>query len=347
MTAARSSARRGVRTAACLSAALLLSAPAHADGWGDLGAITQEACKFSGVGGIPIDTGGNMEWACHLRSMYVFINNNILNGDWQGFAKEVAGKYISDFLGEVAAGLGAGALNAYTAELNDALKMTYKEFRAAMLGKVSTLVRNAQNPNAAFHADTAGGMALNAIRMNPNLTLQEKAAQLDAAVKATQAANAAFAVKHDQEQASEAMEANVAPALASAAGVIGSPTQEGRASQFEKDAAVAVSAREVAEVQVRLNAEQMRMASVNTVAILNQLTQLTQQSVMTNAHLTLQRSQLERDAQDKQDELNARLEEDAQENLVTAIEVSRQIRTTYATAANSLNVEGDFSDVAP
>ena len=89
------------------------------------------------------------------------------------------------------------------------------------------------------------------------------------------------------------------------------------------------------------------MASVNTVAILNQLTQLTQQSVMTNAHLTLQRSQLERDAQDKQDELNARLEEDAQENLVTAIEVSRQIRTTYATAANSLNVEGDFSDVAP
>ncbi|MDP9766122.1 hypothetical protein [Deinococcus enclensis] len=333
--------------AACLGAALLLNAPAQADGWGDLGQIMQQACRYSGTNGIPIDTGGNMEWACHLRSMYVFINNNLLNGDWEGFAKEVAGKYISDFLNEIAAGLGAGALNQYTAELNEALKMSYKEFRAAMLGKVSTLVKNAQNPNAGFQADSAGGMALNAIKMNPNLTLEEKAAQLDAAVKATQAANAAFKVKNDQKQATEAMEANVAPSLASAAGVLGSPAEEGKASQFEKDAAAAVSAREVAEVQVRLGAEQMRMDAVNTVAILNQLTQLTQQSVMTNAHLTVQRSQMAREMQDKTDELNARLEEEAQENLVTAIEISRQARTTYATAANSLGVEADFSDVAP
>ena len=333
-----------------LTLILTASAPAHAGGWDDLGGLLQKACSYKGSSGVSVDTGDNLKWVCQLRSMHAFISDNIINGDWQGFTKDLIGKYASEFLGQLGEYLGVGQLNAYTEKLNDALKGTYSDFRKAMYGAVNDIMRSRQDVNAAFPKETAGGIAVTAIHSNPNLTLSNRIARLQDAMDAADGLEKTFKAKKVQEEANKALETNTADAMANATSVIGLPgVQDGEADKYAKDAATALSAREVAEIQVKLGAAQMKQDATMSVALLNQLSEVVQQQVMTNTHLLMERNQREQDMVSAEEALNRELETMAQQNLDAAVENGQAIQGAYANAASVFKTTDyvDFSEDAP
>lgn len=335
-----------------LGALLILAGAgqAQAAGWDDLGGILNQACRVNNVGGVPIDTGENLRWLCQLRSMHAFITDNIINGDWSGFAKDVVGKYASDYLSQLGEFLGTGALNAYTDQLNEALKGEYAGFRNLMYGAVNDIMRNRREVNAGMGKDTAGGIAATAISSNPNLTLSNRTARLQDAIEASAGLEAAYRAKKAQEEAAGALEANTAPALAAATEVVGVPGQEGRADRFVREAATAVSNREVAELQVRLDAERTKQDATMMVALLNQLGEMVQQQVMTNNTLMLERQRREEEMLSNEEELNREIETLAQENVDAAVEQGKAVMGAYAGASVMLGSGRerlDFSEVAP
>ncbi len=333
-----------------LSLLLTGAAPAQAAGWDDLGGLLQQACSFHGAAGVAINTGETLKWVCQLRSMHAFISDNIINGDWQGFAKDVVGKYAGEFLGQLGEYLGVGQLNAYTDKLNEALGGNYNQFRSAMYGAVNDIMKARHDANAPFPKNTAGGIAATAIHSNPNLALSNRLARLQDAMDAADGLEKAFKAKKTQEEANKALEANTAGALANATGVIGIPgLREGVADRLAGDAATALSAREVAEIQVRLGAEQMKQDATMSVALLNQLSEVVQQQVMTNTHLLMERNQREEEMVSAEEELNRQLETLAQENVDAAVENGQNITGAYANAASvfKTNETLDFAEAAP
>jgi myosin heavy subunit len=335
-----------------LGVLLLLASTGQAEaaGWDDLGGLLSKACNVNNVGGVPIETGENLRWVCQLRSMHYFISDNIINGDWAGFAKDVIGKYASEYLNHLGEYMGVSELNAYTEELNEALRGDYNKFRSTMYGAVANIMKNRRDVNEGFAKDTAGGIAQTAINSNPNLTLSNRAARLQDALEATESLDNAYKAKKAQEEASKALEANTAPALATATDVVGLPGREGRADAFSKQAATAVSAREVAELQVKLDAEQMKQDATFSVALLNQLGEMVQQQVMTNNQLMLERKGREEDMLSQEEEINQEIEALAQENLDSAIEYGKAITGAYANADSVLSgtaEELDFGEVVP
>lgn len=323
---------------------------ANAAGWADLGHLLNSACNINTVGGVPMSTGENLRWVCQLRSMHYFISDNIINGDWNGFAKDVVGKYAGDYLNQLGEFMGAGQLNAYTDELNNALKGSYAEFRKTMYGAVANIMKNRRDLNAGFAKDTAGGIAQTAINSNPNLTLSSRTARLQDAIAASETLDAAYKAQRIQQEASKALEANTAPALATATDVVGVPGKEGRADAFSRQAATAVSAREVAELQVKLDAEQMKQSATFSVALLNQLGELAQQQVMTNTQLMLERKGREEELLSNEEELNLTIESLAQENMDAAVEYGKTIMGAYANAASVFSVREqpqNFGEVVP
>ena len=329
---------------------LALAGQAQATAWDDLGDVLKQACSVNGAGGIPIDTGDNLRWVCQLRGMHSFVTDNIINGDWSGFAKDVIGKYAGDYLNQLGEYMGVGALNAQTEALNKALSGDYQTFRNAMYGAVAEIMKHRRDINAGFSKDSAGGIAQTVINGNPNLTLSGRTARLQDAINASAGLDAAFKAKKAQEEASRALEANTAPALATATDVVGLPGKTGRADAFSQQAATAVSGREVAELQVKLGAEQMKQDATFSVALLNQLGEVVQQQVMTNNQLMLERKTREEDMQSQEEELNRQIEALAQENVDAAIEQGKSIMAAYANADSVFGTrEGtlDFGEVVP
>ena len=323
---------------------------AQAAGWDDLGGILNKACNVNNVAGVPVNTGDNLRWVCQLRSMHFFISDNIINGDWGGFAKDVIGKYASDYLNHLGEYLGASELNAYTEQLNEALRGDYNTFRSTMYGAVANIMNSRRDVNEGFAKDTAGGIAQTAINSNPNLTVSNRVARLQDAIEASQSLDAAYKAKKAQEEAAGALEANTAPALANATAVVGVPGEEGSADAFAREAATAVSAREVAELQVKLGAEQMKQDATFSVALLNQLGEVVQQQVMTNNQLMLERRGREEDMLSAEEQINQEIEALAQENLDAAIEYGKAITGAYANADSVLNGTDealDFGEVVP
>lgn len=335
-----------------LGATLLLAyaGQAQAAAWEDLGNLLSRACNFNGTAGVPVETRDNLRWVCQLRAMHGFVTDNILNGDWQGFAKDVIGKYASEYLNQLGEFMGVGALNNYTEALNEALRQDYSTFRRFMYGSVNEIMKNRRDVNAGFAKDTAGGIAQTAINTNPNLTLSNRTARLQDAIEAAQNLDNVYKAKKAQDEANKALEANIAPALATATDVVGVPGQEGKADKFARDAATAVSEREVSEVQVRLGTEQMKQSTTFSVAILNQLGELVQQQVMTNNQLMLERRQREEDMLTAEEELNREIEGVAQENMDAAVQAGKSIMSTYANAGEVFGGGGetvDFKGVVP
>lgn len=339
-----------------LSMSALLYQGAQAAAWDDLGGILNSACNVSNgtqVAGVNIDTGAageNLRWVCQLRSMHAFINDNIVNGDWGGFAKDVIGKYASEYLNYLGEYLGTGAVNAYTDRLSEALQGDYQQFRRAMYGAVGDMLAQRRSPNAGFAKDTAGGVAATAINTSPNLTIAQRSARLQDAIDASAGLDKAYKAKKAQEEALNALSANTAPALATAAEIIGTPAQEGLADRYNNDARTAVSGRELAELQVNMMADRMKQDSTMTVAVLNQLSEIAQQQVLTNTLLLQQYQEQSDEMLSNEEALNSEMEAHAQDNMDSAIETGKQVMSTYANAASVVGESGtrlDFSQVAP
>jgi len=334
----------------CVTLLLAHAGQAQAAGWEDLGGMLGQACSYGGSGGVPVDTGDNLKWICQLRSMHGFITENILNGDWAGFTKDVVGKYASEYLSQLGEYMGVGALNQYTEQLNEALKGDYNTFRNTMYGAVNDILKNRRDVNEGFDKDTAGGIAQTAINANPNLTLSNRTARLQDAVDAADGLDRAYKARKAQEEASKALEANTAPALATATDVVGVPGRPGVADRFKEEAAAAVSGREVAEIQVKLDAERLKQDATFSVALLNQLGEVVQQQVMTNNQLMLERRNREDEMLSREEQLNGEIETLAQENTDSAIEQGKLIMGAYANAASIMSTDGkdvDFGEVVP
>lgn len=308
-----------------------------ATGWEQVGSYIQQACNVAsnGDGGY---WGGSskLEWVCNLASTYGFLTNNILNGDWEAFAKEVIGKYSTQLVDHLGEKLGMTQLNKITADINDSMQQSYSDFRSTLMGAMTAALRQEmagarKDDNAGMAITTPGGLADHAVRSNAYLTLAQTVGRAqetaDLFAQLTQAAQA----KKVAEQNAESTQAAMKPALESAVSVIGTPVTPGYADQQDAKAKTALSAREVQELQLNSFNAFMKQDAAFRVTEFQLLTEIAKQQAMTNTQLIAKLG----DAQAAMDEtvnaMKAEMEQVAQENLDAAAQLSRE----YAILINS------------
>ncbi|WP_205750520.1 hypothetical protein, partial [Deinococcus fonticola] len=141
------------------------------------------------------------------------------------------------------------------------------------------------------------------------------------------------------DEAKKALESNTAQAMNAATNVIGTPTKEGLVDKYSKDAASAVSAREVSEVLVQITGEAMKQDATMSVALLNQLSELAQQQVMTNTQLMLERQSKEQEIARNEEEFKAEVEQMVAENNAQAAEFQRDIKSAYSNMSSILKAD--------
>lgn len=310
-----------------------------ANGWGELGDILKQACSVGGsnmgIGGIKLnnkDVAAKMQWLCQLQSIHGYINTNILNGDWEGFAGSVAGDYVGKFLGY--AGAGGGALNNFSENLNKALEGGYADFRKMLYGSFGMAFNSRKSLSEGDAPDSVGGMTYNAIKSNPVLAAAEQMARMRDSMEATAGLEKAYEAKKVQDEAMQALEVNTAQAMNNATAVIGAGVKEGIADRYIKDARTALSTREVAEVQVQLAGEAMRQEATMNVALMNQLGEMVQQQVMTNMQLMKESGARTEALMSHEAELNAAIANEALENKLLATQYAGEIKGAYANLAS-------------
>lgn len=327
--------------------ALMLSGSASAadNGWANLGDILNQACSAANgnVAGMTFSTGQfgeKMQWLCQLQSIHGFINNNILNGDWEGFAKDVAGKYIGQLVGYLGENMGdTSGLNSMVSQLNDAIRGNYKDFRQALYGTAINSIGEGKSLNAAYSAGSVGAVADEAISNNPTLALANSVARVSDAMEAAHGVQKAYQAKKIQDEAKKALETNAAQAMNSATNTIGTLTKEGLVDKYRRDASSAVSAREVSEVLVQITGEAMKQDATMSVALLNQLGEVAQQQVMTNTQLMLERQAREQEITRNEEEFRAEVEQMVADNNAQAAEYQRDIQSAYSNMSSILRAD--------
>ena len=322
-----------------LAVALTLAlgaSPARAQSWNDLGGYLTQACKVgsngAGAGWLNYDGTSNLDWLCTLSSLYRFTNTNILNGDWTGFASEVIGRYVTDLAHYTTGQLGFGDLNKTIEGFADSLRGTYAQFKASMLGAMRNSLRadgsRRLDDNAGLNSATPGGLADAYAKQNPLLNAAQTAGRLGQTVDRFEVLDRAFRAKKLEEESQKAIADNVAPAMANATGMIGTPQAPGTADTLLKKAQTALSSREVAEIQVEAVTTGLKQSAVMNTAVLNQLSEIAKQQVMTNNQLLLERGQAEEEQAGVQNQMKTYLESVAQDTLASGREAATAITDT-------------------
>ena len=335
----------GLSLSALLSGAALAQS-AVASGWTELGTVLSQACAVAG-GNLPAlgnfripqinigQLGEKLQWLCQLKSIHGFIDQKILNGDWEGFAGDVAGQYAGKFLGYIGENMGGEALTNFTTHLNKSLQGGYGEFRKSLYGSVATAFEGHTGPNEGASGDSVGGLVAQAIGSNPTLGAAQSVARLQDSLNATRGLENAYKAIKVQNEANAALSANTATALKNATDVIGG-IKEGIADKYVRDAATSISGREVGEVQVQITAAAMKQEATMSVALMSQLGELAQQQVMTNTLLMKQESQAEQTILSNEEAFNASIERIAQKNMDDAAQYGAQIKDAYDGIAGAM-----------
>jgi len=338
-----------VRHGAILTAVtvgMLSSVASAANGWDHLGGVLQQACvtangNVKGVG--VIDTGRfgeKMQWLCQLQSIHGFINNNLLNGDWEGFARAVAGKYMGQLANYAGENMGnLGGLNDVLKRLNEGMETSYGEFRQALYGATIKSLGKGKSLNANYAEGSVGSVAEQAIASNPSLALANGVARASDAMNAARGVQNAYKAQKIQKQTTDALEANTAQAMNAATNVIGTPLKKGLVDKYTEDAASAISAREVSEVLVQITGEAMKQEATMSVALLNQLSEVAQQQVMTNTQLMLESQNREQEIIRNEEKFKAEVEEMVAENNAEAAEYQREIKAAYSNMSSIIGAE--------
>lgn len=359
----RSSVMQGPRRALVLLATLgltVLPTTARADaGWDQVGGYLRQACSYaSGAGSTTswFQFGGdsNLQWVCTISQMYGFVNSSILNGDWEGFAKDIVGRYATDLAHHLTGKLGFGSINATIDQLNDAMRGSYRDFRTAMLGGMrNALAAQGTMPddNVGLPASTPGGLADYYANTNPVFSAAQSAGRAAQTVEAFKNADLAFKTKKAQEQSNKAIDDIVKPAIANATGVIGIPKVTGKADQIMQQAETALSTREVAVTQVKAMTEMMKQDAVNNTSQLNLLAEIARQSVLSNQQLMIAKEQAENAQATAENQLKTYLEGQAEDALNQARETTNQIHDNVLTSVNLLSPDAmpasDLGEYAP
>lgn len=316
----------------------LSSQASAANGWEELGSILGQACGATNsgsgkVGGITIPVGeqaaDKLKWLCQLNNIHGFVNNNILNGDWENFARDVAGQYLGRLVTSATANMDTTGLNDTLGKLNAALDQDYATFRSLIYGSA---LQNIQNPallNAGAAAGSVGDLTNQAIQMNPSLALADRMAVAGDAFDAIQGADKAYKAKKIQDEAKKAIETNLAQGMSNATAVIGTPTQQGVVDKFNADAKTAISTREQVEILTNLTGEAMKSKVTSDIAILNQLSEMVQQQVMTNNQLMLQRQNAEEEIATRRQRVNGMIEEGAARSRQQFAQSKAEISAAY------------------
>lgn len=332
--------------AATLMLVTLPPAQAQAQSWQDLGGYLKKACTYvNGGGALPggVEFGGdsNLQWVCTISSMYGFVENNILNGDWQGFAKDVIGRYITQLATHLTGKLGFGSFNKTVDALDEAMRGTYNQFRSAILGGMQNALAadgaNRRDDNAGLPASTPGGLADYYGQSNPILSAAQTAGRVAQTVEEFKAADAAFRTKKVEEQSNKAITDVLEPAIAAATGTIGAPKLPGRADQLYKQAETALSTREVVVAQTKAITEAMKQDAVYNTSTLSLLAEIAKQNVMTNTELVQAKERAEAAQSDTENELKTYLEDYAEEVLGSAREVAQQVDRNAKTASSMMS----------
>lgn len=347
--------RAQLRTGHCLAGLLITLAlggqAQAAQGWEDLGEVLNTACQVvSGSGtkvgkiSIPgVDFGANTEklqWLCQLRAIHGYIDSNILNGDWEQFAGEVAGEYVGKFIGYAGTSLGSEALSTYTTNLNKALGGGYKDFRKALFGSVAAAYDSRQSLNAGADPQSVGGKTEAAFQANPGLAAAQQLARARDTLEAAQGLQVGYHAKKIQTEAAKALEVNTAQAVNNATEMIGTPLKGGIIDKYVKAASTAISTREVTEVQVQLLGAATRQQAAMDVALMNQLGEMVQQQVMTNVQLMKQSSAREQEIMNNEAELTAAVENEILENRLLADQYAGEIKGAYRNLKGALDSQG-------
>lgn len=309
--------------------------------WTDVGNTLNVACRVTGGGGgvalpgvglLPVGAISNTDWVCTLRSLYTFVNNSILNGDWAGFSREVAGRWITDLGNYLARDLGLGNLNGWIAQADDAVKGTYRDFRLKLLRSMrEALAQQQASPqpdNPGLPVTTAGGLADEMERRNPLVGAGKQAAALSRTVDRYEQLAQAYRAEKAERQSLEALEANAATTTAKAAQIVGNPTlgQAGQADAILNKATTAISTREVAQIQVEALTTLMKQLSVFDSALISQVAEVAKQQVLTNNQLAEVIGKTAQAQSGQVDALKAGLEAVAEENLGQAREAASYVR---------------------
>lgn len=332
--------------------ALLLSlGSASAASWADLGQSLAQACQVGTGGAAKTLWSGSdsLQWVCQLRNLHGFITDQLVNGDWEAFATDVIGRYATSLSAYAGKGLGMDALNASTERLNALLRSDYATFRRGLFGELAAALHDRSDDNAGLPDTSAGGLADAAVRANPTLNAAQTAGRLAGVADAHAQLLKAYRAKKLAEENARAIEQNVAPAVETASNVIGTPVQPGTADGFVQEADTALSAREVQTVQLKAFAAFMKQSAVMDTAILNQLSEISKQGVMTNTQLLERQGELQAAQQGGVNALKAQVEQLAQDNLDAAVSAGRAFTRAYANAHGVLAGPDDIdlTEVAP
>ncbi len=334
---------------------LSLNTQASANGWQELGGILKQACgtvkngtgTFGGVN-IPISgqTGEKLKWLCQLNNIHGFVNENILNGDWEGFAKDVAGQYLGRLVDSAAGQLGdTSRINDGLSQLNAAMNKDYATFRSAIYGAALNNMRNSLLLNAGAAPGSVGDLTNQAIEANPSLALADQIAATADALDAVQGADKAYKAKKIQDEAKKAIEANLAQGMSNATEVIGTPTSQGIVDKYSAQAQTAVSTREQVEILTNLTGEAMKSKVTSDIAILNQLSEMVQQQVMTNNQLMLQRNNAEQEIASRRQQMTAMIEEQTAASRQQYAQNVSEITSAYDGLANFLDRKIELKSV--
>ncbi|GEM49826.1 hypothetical protein [Deinococcus cellulosilyticus] len=332
----------------------LLVGTTKAQSFEQIGQYLKDGCKVA-VNGNNGWWGGSdsFEWICNIANSYGFMADNIINGDWEEFGKELIGRYTSDLVGHIANQMGAKQLNKYTDDLYQGLTQSYGEFRQALMNAMGKALKDQANgqfhdDNKGFSVVTPGGLADFAANNNPNLAIAQQAGRFQRTADAFEELAKAAKGKKLTEQNLENIATTVEPALSSAGSIIGTPVKKGIADTFVEKGKTALSTREVQQVQLEAFGEYMKQDASFRVIELQVLTEIAKQGVMQNTQLLMKLNEAESALSEARNELKEQLELIASENLEQAGEAARQLASVMH-SFNSLvnpgsNVNGNLDD---
>lgn len=324
---------------------------ARADTWGDVGTALRTACGVTGgvnlPAGIQLGSISNLDFLCTISNMYGFVNGTILNGDWESFAREVAGKWITDVANYSTKKLGLNSVNAWTAAADDWMRGTYRDFKRSMMYAMSDAIKsqidNPKHDNARLPIETAGGLANAALQENPILAAGQIVDQTSETALMFESLRQAKKVQDLEASTTQDIKDNVGEVTKKATQVIGIPgVGNGVGDGLVNAAKTAVSTREVMVTQVEATAELMKQLAVYNTGIMNQLAVNAKQQVMTNSQLMQLINKLGADQQSQVDATEVMLEEAAQAALDEAKDLATQLR--YTTRQGSAFFDGSVGE---
>lgn len=325
----------------------LLFSNAGADAWDDIGTFMQSACSTGQ------EVGGNtFDWLCTVSSSYGFLVDNIVNGDWEAFAREVMGRYGSQLVQHFAGELGSQNLNRVAADIDEALRGTYAETRSALLGAMTRALRaqmrDQKDDNEGLPVTTAGGLADYSADANPILRVAQEAGRYQRTADMFAGLMQAAKAKKINEQSQQAVESALQPAITNAAGVVGVPgVRPGFADEQTDKAKTALSTREVSELSLESFNEFFKAYMTTSVAELQLLTEIAKQGALTNTQLLQGYQSGMNDLVTGTNDLKAELEEVAADHLFEAESLMRRIEMQLDSTQALLRFDGTAEGGTP